>query len=714
MTTSQLEAWLETRPEYQATKGNPLIIDDVRSKDATRKREVRQEATRIFIPDCVNPQRRERCLADPELFLKTYMGRKKFRQPFAKVHRVLIQEINDRATYGGKKAIAAPRSRGKSTIVKGMNIFITAAELRRFIVPICATTSLARRIYMDYRKEWGHNDLLYEDFPEICHPIRELQGAPQRAGRQHIDGHLTNIVWTATDYVRLPDVPGSPYGGVKMTFAGLDAAFRGLNIDDDRPDYLIIDDPETRESAKSHDQIQDRTTIIKQDIEGLEGQDVTLAMSMIGTLQNNYCLTANFTNKEIEPAWDGERYGWIVTWPTNKGMWDDYIVKRKAAQTNGDRHGIDAVDYYLANRVEMDHGVEMIADNYKRIELEDGRQVVFSAIQEAYNKIADTSPEAFQTEYQNDPPKEAGPTGMGLTADIVASRLSGLARRQLPINTVGLTAAIDLGKYRCHWVVSAWWQGAGGVVVDYGVAEVYGNDKADTLEASEPAIYRTLLNWRDELMQKKFVDAGGVERSVNCCFVDSGNFTNASYEFCRQVKGIFHPSKGMNPYRQQKDSTNKILAGANLHASMLAAQGVWLYHLDSNYWKKWTHERILTPTFDENNMLRRGSLSLFNPEGNQRHASFSQHIVAEEWVTEFVEGKGTKDYFLVKNDNNHWLDALYMTAAGSEVVGVKLMAAADVPIEPRKVDGNKPKPSKPVQQHGRFKTRPGGWIPKRR
>ena len=35
----------------------------------------------------------------------------------------------------------------------------------------------------------------------------------------------------------------SPFGGVKMAFAGLDAAFRGMNIDDDRPDCLIIDDP---------------------------------------------------------------------------------------------------------------------------------------------------------------------------------------------------------------------------------------------------------------------------------------------------------------------------------------------------------------------------------------------------------------------------------------------------------------------------------------
>ena len=275
-----------------------------RDTDALRKRDRRAESARITITQCLNPSRRIECLDDPERFLRTYMPRK-FRQPFGQVHSRMIQAIHDRALTGGKKAVAAPRSRGKSTIVKGMNIYLTARELVRFIVPICATTKLAGRIYSDYRNEWRNNDLLNEDFPEICGPVRNLEGAPQRAARQHIDGHLTLINWSATDFLRLPRVPGtandylkslgkewSPFGGVKMTFAGLDAAFRGMNIDDDRPDFLIIDDPETRESAKSHDQIEDRIDIIEKDIEGLEGAEKPMAIVMVTTLQNTYCVSA--------------------------------------------------------------------------------------------------------------------------------------------------------------------------------------------------------------------------------------------------------------------------------------------------------------------------------------------------------------------------------------------------------------------------------------
>jgi hypothetical protein len=126
----------------------------------------------------------------------------------------------------------------------------------------------------------------------------------------------------------------------------------------------------------------------------------------------------------------------------------------------------------------------------------------------------------------------------------------------------------------------------------------------------------------------------------------------------------------------------------------------------------------MTPTFDDNNMLRRGSLSLFMLDGNQKHGAFGQHIAAEELVTEFKEGKGSKTFWSVKNENNHWLDATYMAAAAGEACGVKLIAPSEVEVAPRHISGDqpKPKPAPQAQRHGqtRFRQRHGGWIPKRR
>jgi phage terminase large subunit GpA-like protein len=137
--------------------------------------------------------------------------------------------------------------------------------------------------------------------------------------------------------------------------------------------------------------------------------------------------------------------------------------------------------------------------------------------------------------------------------------------------------------------------------------------------------------------------------------------------------------------------------------------------LDVDYWKQWVHERFLTPTFDENNMLRRGSLSLFHPDGNKKHLTFAQHIAAEELVSEFKEGRGSKTFWNRVNANNHFFDALCMASAATEVCKVKLIGESESQVSARQINADAPKPiTNRAKPHGRFRTRPGGWIPQRR
>ena len=215
-----------------------------------------------------------------------------------------------------------------------------------------------------------------------------------------------------------------------------------------------------------------------------------------------------------------------------------------------------------------------------------------------------------------------------------------------------------------------------------------------------------------EIAADLFVDATGTNRKVDKVFVDSGTFTNAAYEFCRQSRGIFYPSKGMNPFQQKTADTKNIRAGSNIYASKLDNEDVWLYHLDTDYWKQFVHERFLTATFDENNMLRRGSLSLYHSE-KSGHRNYSRHIVAEQLLREFIPGKGEKVYWDKVHEDNHWLDATYMASAASESLGIKLFSASEITVEAKQRQAAKPKVSQPKQQqHGqnRFRTRPGGWM----
>ena len=686
----------------------------------------RAKARDIVIPNPANVARRFKAEKDPELWLRTYFERTFF-EAFTEDRKAMVRSIIDAAMYGGDQAIAGPRGEGKTTLAIRTALYLMVCGLSTFPVIIGKNADKAKKEVRDLVEQLQQNETFIADYPEIGIPFVKVGGWSSRGRMQTVGGVNTNIV-IAPDFFVFPTItrdqligwpekvmPASR--GQVLYSLGIDGAIRGTKYRSDRPTLVLIDDIEDREAAASQTQIEKNEEVIEQDIAGLGQSSERVPRVMLCTIQNRRCIAYKYTDPAQKPSWRGKRYRKMVKPPDRMDLVEKYIELRRSRHAN-DPDAREAFKFWKDNRKEIERGsVVSNPSSYSRKIHADGKPMELSAVQSYYNRVADVGIKAVSTEIDNDPPEEAGPMGTGITPAIVQSRLSGLARRQLPASTVALTAAIDLGKYRCHWVVTAWWHGAGGAVVDYGVAEVHGTDRSIDNEASEPMIYNALMNWRDELIQKQFVDATGTRRSVDFVLVDSGTFTNAAYQFIREVRGVFHPSKGYSPYTPKKQSTDSIIAGANLHASRLASAGIWLYELDTNYWKQFVHERFLTPTFDENNMLRRGSLSLFNLDGNQKHGSYSQHIAAEELVSEFKEGKGTKQYWSVKNENNHWLDATYMAAAAGEACGVKLIAPSEVEVQ-AKHQVEQTKQRKPVEakhQHGaRFRQRPGGWVPKRR
>jgi hypothetical protein len=654
-----------------------------RDKQIVRDRRERSEAARIVIPDCVDPARREACLADPERFLRTYFAGN-YRLGFGRDHRFMIESFVDCARSRRWQAVAAPRGRGKSEIVKGILVYIVLAGLVRFPLAVAATTDLASRLYVDFKRKLAQNELLLADFPEVCFPVRALEGAPQRASKQHVDGKLTNIIWTG-DYVRLPTVENSPYGGVKMTYYGLDAAFRGANIDGDRPDFVIIDDPETRESAKSLGQIADREAILEQDIVGLKSQESNIAIVVLTTCQNRYSLSYRLTDPKQKPAFNGRRFGMVATWPTNMEQWQTYIAMRHADQAAGDPNGMSAVAYYLEHRSEMDAGAEMLSDHYVDVTLDDGTPVVHSALQQAFNQIGNTSMEAYFTEYQNDPPAEEAIETVGLTAARVQSRISQYPQRECSSATELRVIGIDLGKFNSHWVDTAWEGAAIGSVVDYGVMETHGLTAESDAKAVELAILASLEVWADEIVAP-----------VNplLVLIDSGTFTEAVYEFCRRRGRPFFPAKGWADSRfhmpQQQDHKQPFLEA---WAHFMPQDRVWLYNVNTEWWKRWTHQRFLTATYDDAGNRNDGSLALFDPLADRkRHLSYAHHITAEEEQLVPVHGKEMKRVWFVKNRNNHWLDATALACAGAGCCGVRLVSVQQQEAKPieRKVEESKP------------------------
>lgn len=694
-------------------------VDARRDKHAAVVAVGRRKLRDVHIPEPLNIERRLACLSNPELLLKTYFA-SVFAQPFTQDRSAMLQAIIDAAIYGGDQSIAGPRGEGKSRLAIYGSLVLMLTGLSHFPIVIGKSQSKAQSDLKTIREQLQQNDLFIADFPEIGVPFQRVGGWSSRARLQTVNGVLTNIE-IAPDHFIFPKLTMGQLGwececdpisnGQIMACLGIDGPIRGTNIRDQRPTLAIIDDIENRESVNSDILIAKNEEIIEADIGGLGQSGKRISRVLLCTTQNRKCIAYRYTDPKIKPSWRGKRYRKLVKQPDRIDLVTQYIEMRQSRSAD-DPDAREAFRFWRDNQSTIENGSQVSNPFAFDDRLHaDGEPLELSAVHAYYNQVADRGQKAVSTEDDNDPPEEAGPQTSGITSEMIMGRLSGLERGQLPANTMCLTAGIDLGKYRCHWTITAWWRGGGGVVVDYGVAEVVGTETEMTKEASEPAIFRALLAWRDELLRREFVDATGTNRKVDAVFIDSGDFSDAAYEFVRQVGGSpFYCSKGMNPYRQPRESKAGTKVHSHLHSAHQPDQRIWLYHLDTDYWKSFIHERFLTPTFDENNMLTTAALSLFDPIKARKHLSFSQHIVAEEYVTEFTEGKGTKTYWRPVNQNNHWLDATCYAAAAAGALGVSLLQPVE--LEPRQVSTEskqKPKPVPQVRQHG-FRQRPGGWI----
>lgn len=729
LSTSHLERLLQSHPDTRRLLATTEQADE-RTKARERMAKLRAAERDLKIPVPYEPNRRRDTTSDGELFLTTYF-RDVFFEPFTADRRDMHESIIRAARYGGDQAIAGTRGEGKTKLAIYTALFLTITGLARFPIVIGKNQRKSEAELRTVREKLQQSELLLQDFPELCRPFEAVGGWSSRARMQTVGGQYTNLK-IAADHIIFPtitrdqlpddwpdDLDSVSHGQI-LASIGIDGGIRGTNYRDVRPDIAIIDDIEDRQAAESDALIEKNEEIIEQDIGGLASSAERVARVFLCTIQNRKCIAFKFTDPKQKPSWKGKRYRKMIRRPDRMDLVQEYLRLRIEREDN-DPDARVAFRYWRDNMPEIERDCEISnPSSYTKKQHEDGEPLELSAVQAYFNKVADIGEKAVATEIDNDPPEEVGPQGSGLTWQIVAGRLNGMDRGQVPANASCITAAIDLGKYLCHWVVIAWWKGAGGCVIDYGRAEVTGTDKAIDNQASEPHIYRALLNWRDEILQKQYVDAAGSPRRVDAIFIDSGTFTDAAYQFVRDVHGApFFVCKGLSHYRDKTTETDKIKPGNHCHAAYQEAQALWLYELDTDYWKQFVHERFLTPTFDDQNFLRRGALSLFNQANDRKHTSYAQHIVSEELVSEFKEGKGVKTYWNVINDNNHWLDATYYASAAASARGIYLLSPTpETPngpaVQPRAKTTDEPKQKQtgkpPGQRHGTPKKRAGGWV----
>lgn len=633
---------------------------DLQAQWARNKRLTKRD---LSWEDTVNWQRREQALADVFTFLQTYFP-ETFDQPWTENRREMVHAIFEALETRTAQAIAAPRGEGKSTITQCVLAYCICKGLIRFAVLVAATQTHAAELLENLKAHFERNELMLEDFPEICVPARDVATAPQRAGAQTVRGRLTNIEWSSESVI-FPDVPGSPASGIIVKSRGITSSLRGLNVYGVRPDLVVIDDPDDEESAESDAKTIKRVKKINRSIRGL-GTSRGLGRVMLCTLINRVCVAAQYTDREINPAWHGRRYKAIEEMPERIDLWDDYIDFWREDNENGDKRARRAHAFYLENRSEMDRGA--VVSNPHRFDpslLGDGTQIEASALQACYNIIAESGWDDFATEYQNDPPSKEQDDENKLTEFKVrgthpdyVGRCNGMDRGLVPDDTVALTAAVDVQKRTLYFEVVAWRADGRRHVVDYGA---FGDTSIADRAGPSASVQANLRELFEHWTENPYCDSSEVV-PFNCVLVDSGYETEAVCECVTLFGKPWRASMGDPKYRHPQSTTKDKRPSRNGDRWYDSRQPHGLVvNMDVDDWKHKSHNSwTVQPQGDPV-----GCVTLFG-ENPKDHTEFGQQVCAEEWVEEFTEGKGVKRGWHQMRRDNHYLDCdAYNMVAGS-------------------------------------------------
>lgn len=533
------------------------------------------------------------------------------------------------------------------------------------------------------KTELENNDLLLDDFPEAVFPIRKLEGIHNRADGQLCQGKHTHIDWTAKRIV-LPTVAGSRASGAVIDVAGITARLRGKKHKRPdgrtvRPSLVLVDDPQTDESARSPKQCDDRLRTLMGAVLGLAGPGKKIAGLMTLTVVVPGDMADRILDRDKHPQWQGERTKMVYAFPENEKLWAEY-ARIRADSLRNDGDGKEATAFYLAHREEMDRGA-VIAWPARHNPDE------VSAVQHAMNlKLQDEA--AFFAEYQNEPiPESEGDGGM-LAAEQIAAKVSGLKRGEVPVGANHLTAFVDVQGAVLYWMVCGWEDDFTGAVLDYGTYPDQHRgyftlkDARRTLQLAhrgagqEAAIYAGLETLTADLLAREWRRDDGATMRIERCLVDAnwGSSTDVVYQFCRQSPhaAIVMPSHGRYvgassvPFSEYK---RKAGDRVGLHWRVPNVQGrraVRHAVIDTNYWKSFVHARLVVPMGD------RGCLSLFG-QRSEDHQLLGEHLTAEYRVRTEGRGRVVDEWKArVGNPDNHWLDCMVGCAVAASMQGAIL------------------------------------------
>ncbi len=649
-----------------------------------------------------DPATREACRTDSEGFLRIYLANK-FPCVFSPTHKLFIADTTQILTVGGQKAESMFRGGGKTSIFTGLTIWAIAYAIRKF-VPILGATDEAAQEIMDkhIKRELTENELLIADFPELCNPFVALENNGRRCKGQLFNGKQTMIEWSANRLVcaDIPPAVATGVAGSVILARSITGAMRGITskLRDGqiiRPDALLLDDIQTRESAGSPVSTKKRIQIVQGDALGLAGHERKLAAMMAVTPIYDGDLACQFLDRSQKPEWRGVTTSMVLKMPEREDLWDQYrTILHEALRNDADPHS--ATQFYLDHRAELDRGAEMawperIPEGY------------VSALQYAMElKIRD--PEAFAAEYQCRPQSTDLAPGLMLPRDDIARKCNQVRRGTVPDEIDFLTAFLDVNDAYLFYAVCGWRKDFTGNCLEYTAwppqtkryhtkadanptlsAYLAAQDKGLAGSPMKTILAAALDLCIAELLERTWQDTDGHVFRIEQLLVDTRYDSDVVRAAIARLKQPAEklprvmPSMGVGYGAKSKPMASLPkkpgdIVGCHWRAPHPDPGKLRHVMIDTNYWKTTLHQQMGVPL---------GQAGCFAVYGDKRtdHGMWADHLTAElpHFISNETKGelRSVIEWTPKPNRENESLDCAVGCFIAASIKGAELRGAVD-------------------------------------
>ena len=670
--------------------GFDVLSFESQEKNATNKLKRRAEEKEIAgeIPDIANVRRRRSAEKSLKTFLTTYFP-DIFYLDFSPIHLDVINKIEQTIEKGELYALAMPRGSGKTSICQCALVWAIVTGRAKCAVLCCANQSRATQLITDVYNLVSSNDRLAQDFPKEVYPFYMTSTTPRRLHSLTYNGVLTNAIVKSGQIV-FPRIEGSLAPESVLFGVGLTGAnLRGLSYTTSdgrklRPDLVLCDDPQDRESANSPEQTKTRERLIKADLLGMAGAGRPLACLITCTVIENGDLADRLLDRAENPEFHGHRFSLISNLPKNLQYWETWNTIRQDELRN-EEDFTRSLSYYNENRDAMQEGV--VCNWEERKDRDDVDALVYAM------RLYFRDKEAFWSEYMNKPRSSRDDEQVSrLTLEKCAQKLNHLKRGEVEDDDLTITGFIDVHQNLLYYALIAWKSDFSGHIIDYGVAPQQPRDdfKHDNPpnpivsiypgQSFESALSLCLQDLAGRLIKQEFLTPSGVALQVSRLLIDAnwGQQTNTVYKAIRALRnpnilpyhGQFLGAKNKAFFNGDRTKGDQLGDGWRIPGDR-QRNGLRYVVSDSNYWKSFFMRRVLAQQGTASNVSLFGS-------NKEEHEKFLQHLSAEYFKVVESGGRRVEEWLQRPGCyDNHWFDCCVGCCVGASIYGINLDANAN-------------------------------------